>query len=235
MSTATETILVVEDDFIVRRALLALIHRSGYHTIEVGGVREAQAALAAHPIDVVVLDLGLPDGSGFDVLATVRELSERPMVIVCTGDETQSAAIDALRLGAFDFLNKPIQAELLWVAVRRALEYRQLRRSLREAERARAQEEAMRATARAAAHYISQCLTIIMGEAQLIDRTQAWEEMQEGLNRIVIATERAAETLDSLRNARYFVTSTLPLNATMLDLDAANIDDDPAEASGDSH
>jgi DNA-binding response OmpR family regulator len=135
--------------------------------------------------------------------------------------------VEALRLGAFDYLTKPINNDLLGAAVRRALECHGLRESAREVERLRAHEEAMRATARAAAHHISQHLTVIMGETQLLQEELSDPRAQDGLERILRATEQAAQTLAELRAARHFVVRDASAPRGMiLDLDAAQEQDE---------
>jgi DNA-binding response OmpR family regulator len=225
-----EQLLVVEDDIVLQLSLTAMLRREGFATLTARTVGEAQAQLQTeHPV-IVLLDLGLPDGSGFDVLAQLNGTPDTPLAIVTTAKDSLAVAIEALRLGAFDFLTKPINQDLLRNALRRAIEHYQLRKSAREVERLRAHEEAMRATARAAAHHISQHLTVIMGEAQLLQEELGDPNAQLALDRIVQASEAAAQTLNDLRSARQFVVAEANSPEPILDLSAAvSKADDPAE------
>ncbi|NNJ10685.1 response regulator [Chloroflexales bacterium ZM16-3] len=218
----SEQLLLIEDDVVLQILLSAMLRREGYMLLMARSVAEARTQLEQeHPI-VVLLDLGLPDGSGFDVLQQLNQSPDSPLVIVTTASDTIITAVKALRLGAFDYLTKPINNDLLRSAIRRAAEHFRLRQSAREIELLRAHEEAMRATARAAAHHISQHLTVIMGETQLLQEELADPEVRASLERILRATEQAAKTLVDLRSARHFVIKEFQAIEPILDLDAAS-------------
>ncbi len=215
-----EQLLLVEDDVALQLALTAVLRREGYSVLAARSVAEARAQLLRECPTVLLLDVGLPDGSGFEILEDLPASPDSPLAIVAS--DTPAAAGDALRLGAFDFLSRPIDNDLLRAAVRRAVEHYRLRESAREIERLRALEEAMRATARAAAHHISQHLTVIMGETQLLQEELADPEARASLERILRATEQAAQTLVELRAARHFVARESPAATEPApDLDAA--------------
>lgn len=216
-----QQLLVVEDDVVLQLSLTAMLRREGYQILAARSVNEAHVQLLQERPTVVLLDLGLPDGSGFDILSYLKGVADQPLVIVTTANDSTSTAIEALRLGAFDFLTKPINNELLRTALRRAVEHHGLRQQAREIERLRAHEEAMRATARAAAHHISQHLTVIMGETQLLQEELVDQEARASLERILRATEQAAQTLAGLRSARHFVVKEHASSEPILDIDAA--------------
>ncbi len=215
------SILIVEDDPILQVSLGKMLKREGHEILTARSMTEAWERLAGELPTMILLDLGLPDGSGMQILEQLQDWTERPLVIVTTGDDSLQVAIEALRLGAFDYIIKPINFELLIAAIRRAVTHYQLQVSARILERLRTQEEAVQATARAAAHHISQCLTIIMGESQMLQEDLPDENSQHALSRIISATERAAQTLATLRQARHYITQEASTIASMLDLDAA--------------
>ncbi len=216
-----ERLLVVEDDLVLQLALTAMLRREGFTILTARSISEARVQLLQERPIVALLDLGLPDGSGLEILAQLNGAPDAALAIVMTANDTLAVAIEALRLGAFDFLTKPINQELLRNALRRAVEFHQLRKSAREIERLRAHEEAMRATARAAAHHLSQHLTVIMGEAQLLQEELADPNAQLALDRIIQATEHAAQTLSDLRSARQFVVTEANSPEPILDLGAS--------------
>lgn len=216
-----EQLLIVEDDVVLQLSLSAMLRRVGYDILSAGSVAEARVQLLQERPVVLLLDLGLPDGSGFDILSQLKAAPDSPLVIVTTASDSITTAIEALRLGAFDYLTKPINYDLLRNALGRAVEHYRLRQSSREIERLRAHEEAMRATARAAAHHISQHLTVIMGETQLLQEEILEPEARSSLERILRATEQAAQTLTGLRSARHFVINEALSSEPILDLDAA--------------
>lgn len=217
-----EQLLVVEDDVVLQLSLTGLLRREGFGIVAVRSVAEARVQLLSECPAVLLLDAGLSDGSCLAIVEELRAMPNSPLVIVATPPELLAAGIEALRLGAFDILAKPISNDLLRAAVVRAVEHYRLRHTAREIERLRALEEAMRATARAAAHHISQHLTVIMGETQLLQEEQRDPEVRASLERILRATEQAAQTLVELRAARHFVKNGAS-SATVPDLDISRV------------
>jgi two-component system nitrogen regulation response regulator NtrX len=99
-------ILIVDDEPNVRKTI-AMIHRNaGWDTATAGGGAEALSLLQEHHYDVVYLDLGMPDRDGLDVLRDIRLHRPGQVVVILTGQGTIDKAVEATRLGAFDFLEK---------------------------------------------------------------------------------------------------------------------------------
>ena len=135
-------ILVVDDEAPLRRALRALLSALGHEVHEAEGGRAALAALKKAPCDLVLLDLHMEGGGGLEVLPELRRLPEAPAVVVLTGRADVSAAVEAMRAGAADFLQKPADGAMLEAAIVRAL---RLRGVSRERDRLRADLGALRA------------------------------------------------------------------------------------------
>ena len=131
---AARSILFVDDDPAFSRALTRELQRRHFRVVAAATGAEAIAALANFPPDIVLLDLQLPDMSGLSVLAAVRERQPTANVIVLTGHGTIDTAIEAIKLGAFDYVSKPCPLDELQVRLDRALERQalQLRASLLE-------------------------------------------------------------------------------------------------------
>ena len=110
-------VLVVEDDPAVLRVLGELFRRDGLESIGVRTGAEAEPAIASFEPDVVILDLGLPDVNGFDLLRTVREQHGIP-IIVLSGRADESDRVLALELGADDYVVKPFLNRELVARVR---------------------------------------------------------------------------------------------------------------------
>jgi DNA-binding NtrC family response regulator len=123
------TILLVEDEAPLRTSLTIGLHRDGHAVIAAATVAAARGALEREPIDLVLVDLRLPDGDALDVLAALPE--DGPAAVVMTAYGTIETAVEAMRRGAFDFLAKPFGPERLAASVGRALEHRRLRAELR--------------------------------------------------------------------------------------------------------
>lgn len=214
-------VLLVEDDLVLQQVLLRWLQALGYSVTLARSIAESHEKLTTGPYDLVLLDLSLPDGSGIAVLELSSMLPEPPLVIVITADSSVSTVIEALRRGAFDYLTKPVNVDLLRRTVERASEHITYRRAAAELARLRAQDQAMQATARTIVHHLSQDLTVILGEAQLLEEDMSEAAHTSGVRRIVKAVTSAAAKLTTLRQARRFVTADSSAGDKMLDLDAA--------------
>jgi len=115
--------LVVDDEPGILRFLKPVLEANNYELISAGTVAEATRRIAIDTPDIVVLDLGLPDGDGKDVIRQVREWSEVP-IIVLSAREREAEKIEALDLGADDFVNKPFGVGELLARMRTALRHR---------------------------------------------------------------------------------------------------------------
>ena len=110
-------ILVVEDDKAVRNLITTTLETQGYqyHTASTGG-ESIMEAISNQP-DVVILDLGLPDMDGVDIIKKIRGWSNMPIIVVSARSEDRDK-IDALDAGADDFLTKPFSVEELLARLR---------------------------------------------------------------------------------------------------------------------
>jgi two-component system KDP operon response regulator KdpE len=113
-------ILVVEDDPALRLALRTMIRSHDYEVVDVDNGEDAVEVASRGDIDLIVLDLGLPDVDGFEVLRRLRTFSDIP-VIVLTVHQEQQDKIRALDTGADDYVTKPFDTEELLARVRAAL------------------------------------------------------------------------------------------------------------------
>src|SRR5271166_116216 len=121
-------ILLVDDEPSMRRILASNLRQDRHEIWEAGGVQEAQSSLAANDFDVVVTDQKMPDGEGLAVMASSQEIDPAVSVIFLTAVATIELAVESMRHGAFDFLTKPFQPEVVRAAVRRACERTRLLR-----------------------------------------------------------------------------------------------------------
>ena len=121
-------VLFVDDEEAIRRLFETFLTNEGFDVRGASTLEQALVALESEPPEVVIVDKNLPDGSGIDLLHTCRTGHPDVEVIVLTGYPSLESAIDALRLGAFDYIIKPVlDLDLVSEKVRRALERRHLR------------------------------------------------------------------------------------------------------------
>src|SRR5437870_2635426 len=128
-------VLVVDDERKMRRLLQILLERMGIDSVAAESGEEALDRFQAEKIDLVLTDLKMPGMSGLELLARVRELDADVPVIVLTAYGTVQTAVEAMKLGAFDYVLKPFDLEAVELTVRKGLEMRQYRsenRYLRE-------------------------------------------------------------------------------------------------------
>ncbi len=171
-----DKILLVDDDPNVLRTLTRFLTGQGYAVAAAASGREALATLQAEEIPLAILDLMLPDASGLDLLAHVRENSPDTEVILFTGLGALDSAIQALRLGAYDYLIKTdLRLPELQSVVDRALERRRLALANRELleDLSQAQEELAATRARE--------LTQIRRIGETLARPHTFQELVNGL------------------------------------------------------
>jgi len=124
---AGQRILVVEDRFSLQQMLAEFLREKGYECDTAAGVREGLEKLQAARYQLVLLDLKLPDGSGMDLLQAGRRRDPGLPVILMTAFGTIEESVQAMKLGAVDFIQKPIQLDYLHGLIRRNVELRRLR------------------------------------------------------------------------------------------------------------
>ncbi len=110
-------ILIVDDDEPFRLALRNAFLRRGYEVAVAGSPAEAETAVREGVPQYAVVDLRMPGGSGLDVVRALRALSSPPQVVVLTGYGTIGTAVEAVRLGAINYLNKPADADEIEAAL----------------------------------------------------------------------------------------------------------------------
>lgn len=120
------TVLIIDDEPVIREVLRAVLGKAGYATLEAATAGEGLAFLASHGVDLVLLDLMLPDRPGLEVLAEIRARSPEVPVVVVTAYSSVESAIAAMRDGAYHYVPKPFRNEEILHVVREALEKRRL-------------------------------------------------------------------------------------------------------------
>lgn len=124
---AIHKILIVDDEAQIRLFLAEGLRELGYSIEEAGTMAEANDALDQDLPDLVLLDFKLPDGTGLDVIRHLRGLDRNLPVIMLTAFASVQGAVEAMQVGAYDYIGKPFEFDNVVQAIERALETRQLR------------------------------------------------------------------------------------------------------------
>ena len=122
MSSPPLKVLIVDDEPPIRKLLRMGLGTQGYHIIDAPNAKAALDLMAAEP-DLVILDLGLPDMQGLELLRQIRQLREDVPIVVLSSRGDEVAKVEALDLGADDYVTKPFGMEELLARIRAALRH----------------------------------------------------------------------------------------------------------------
>lgn len=122
------TVLIVDDDAHIRRGLADILDHAGHRTLQAGDGRTALRLVEKNEVDLMLLDLQLPRVSGMKVLERVVDDHAGMPVVIVSGKGTIQTAVETTKIGAYDFLEKPVDAQRMLLTVRNALEKSKLQR-----------------------------------------------------------------------------------------------------------
>jgi DNA-binding NtrC family response regulator len=134
MSTPRGSILLVDDEEKILKTLSRALRDDGQDVVNTTSPRQAQRLLTERSFDVLIVDNVMPETSGLDLIRDYvgsAPEAERPQILMMTAHATVESAIEAMKLGAFDYLQKPFEVDELLVVVRRALDHQRLRTEYR--------------------------------------------------------------------------------------------------------
>ncbi len=121
-----ETIFILDDENLIRWSLKNKLSKAGYETMEAASLREAASTLKSRDPDLIILDQNLPDGTGVGFLEELRGGGNRVPVVMLTAVDRSNIAVQAMKLGAADYITKPINFEELLIVIEKALEARRV-------------------------------------------------------------------------------------------------------------
>ncbi len=210
----THSILIVDDDASFRHGVkrqLSMV-RAGpvFEAVEASSGAEAMEILKTRKMDCVLLDHGMPGGSGLDWLSKILQLGGHSAVIMVTGAGSEEIAVKAMKHGVMDYLVKgSITPESLEHAILNALEKIAMKKTiavqqqkLLDAERHRVMIESLGA----ACHHVSQPVTVINAYLELMKRQEKSPELQDMINNCEEAAGRIGKILDRLREVSAYRT-----------------------------
>ncbi len=122
-----QDILIVDDEAAIRETLKGVLEDEGYSVAVSEDGERCLEILRRKPFDVVLLDIWLPGMDGLDALGKIREIEDHPEVVMISGHGTIETAVRATKLGAFDFLEKPLSVEKTLIVLKNALDAKRLR------------------------------------------------------------------------------------------------------------
>ncbi|MCD6288516.1 MAG: sigma-54-dependent Fis family transcriptional regulator, partial [Candidatus Hydrogenedentes bacterium] len=124
-------VLVIDDESIMREFVTETLVRAGYNVETAANGKEGLARFRDDVYDLVLTDLKMPDINGIEVVRTVRQIAPATSVIVMTAYGTIETAVEAIRLGAFDYITKPLSPDVIEITVERALDHARLAEEVR--------------------------------------------------------------------------------------------------------
>ncbi len=128
----SDRILIVDDEALIRKSLGQLLSRKGYEVTAAASGAEARRLFAPGEYSLVLLDLRLPDASGIDLLKEFKAGQADLLIIMMTAYGSVETAVEAMRLGAYDYVNKPFKSREIEVIVRLALDADHLKREVKQ-------------------------------------------------------------------------------------------------------
>src|SRR6266480_1314213 len=129
------SVLIVDDEAGIRQSLAGVLQDEGYGAESVESGEECLELLGKNRCDVVLLDIWLPAMDGLQTLERVQALENPPVVVMISGHATIETAVRATKLGAFDFIEKPLSVEKTLILIKNAVESRKLRLENRDLKR----------------------------------------------------------------------------------------------------
>ncbi len=123
MSDSPITVLLIDDEEKIVTRLSRILEKEGYDVEAATSGRSAMEKLGERSYDIVVTDLNMPDKSGFEIMDYIQSMNIRSLPMVLTGYASVEGAIQAIKLGAYDFIEKPIDAPTLKLVMKRAAEH----------------------------------------------------------------------------------------------------------------
>ena len=216
------TILIVDDDAVIVDLLEELLSDEGYAVQSAYSLHDAATIIANAEPDVVLLDVQLPDGSGFDLCARLQsdpKTVDLPILLLSAVGSGGKFVARGLDVGGYDFLSKPFYNDELLARVRVLVRLRKLQQRLIEQERVRA----MLATAGAAAHTLGQPLMAALGLVTMLLKTELSTAQRQDVELLYGALRQMSETVRQIQEVQYYATQPyLPeMDLHILDLEQA--------------
>lgn len=132
-----KTILIAEDEKLIRKGLVTMVQRASVPIdviLEARDGEEALSVLKQNDVDLLITDIRMPKMNGIELVSHISELKHRPLVLVISGHDDFSYAVEMLRMGIFDYLLKPIERERFYSVLEKLEEQYQIRQTAKDDE-----------------------------------------------------------------------------------------------------
>lgn len=210
MQDSSAHIMVVDDEPEIRNSLRLYLVTEGYSVATAARAQEALDALSRNPADIVITDIKMPEMDGLDLLSEIKETFPKTDVVMISGHGGMQHAIEALRRGAFDYLQKPIELDELGIIVQRAIEKRDAQKRFQEVQEHlyHAQKmESLGTLAGGVAHEFNNLMGGIVGYAEMALKSDKPDLQHRALEISLRGAKRASEIAQNLlrfaRRERY--------------------------------
>lgn len=208
-------VLVIDDDEGDCCLVEDILNEDGLHVVKAVGGEMGIRILSEEEFPVIITDLRMPDVDGMAVIDFVRKRQMESLIVVITGFASVDSVIEALRLGAYDYILKPFGADLLRFTVQRAFDYI----SLRDEKDRLKFFELVTQLASTTAHEVFQPLTVLLGEAKGISRAAADPLIREMADHILHEARKIRDIIRKMDNLNEYVIKTFPGGHSILDIE----------------
>ena len=208
-------VLVIDDDEGDCCLVEDILNEDGLQVVKAVGGEMGIHILSEEEFPVIITDLRMPDIDGMAVIDFVRKRQMESLIVVITGFASVDSVIEALRLGAYDYILKPFSADLLRFTVQRAFDYI----SLRDEKDRLKFFELVTQLASTTAHEVFQPLTVLLGEAKGISRTADDPLIREMADHILKEARKIRDIIRKMDNLNEYVVKTFPGGHSILDIE----------------
>lgn len=215
MTNEEKKVLVIDDDEGDCCLVEDVLAEDGIKVVKAIGGEQGIRMLAEEKFPVVITDLRMPDIDGMAIIDFIRKKGMDSLIVVITGYASIDSVIDALRLGAYDYIIKPFGTDLLRFTIKRAFDFISLRD---EQDRVKFFEMVTQ-LATTTAHEVFQPLTVLMGEAKGIYKSTGDDAIKDMSNQILEEARKIRDVIRKMDNLHDYVIKTFPGGHAIIDIE----------------
>lgn len=214
-TSGEKKVLVIDDDEGDCCLVEDILNEEGISVVKAIGGEMGIRILSEQEFPVVITDLRMPDIDGMAIIDFIRKRQKDSLIVVITGYASVDSVIDALRMGAYDYILKPFGADLLRFTVKRAFDYITIRD---EQDRLKFFEMVAK-LASTTAHEVFQPLTVIMGEAKGIFKETEDDSIRDMSQQILEEARKIRDVVRKMDNLHEYVIKTFPGGFSIIDIE----------------